>query len=77
MANWSEHKYPVMEQFLTVQGEGAHTGKSAWFHTLGWMRCRMRLVRCERKLGRGGPSQSELWCIGEAGSWSQVRRFVW
>tara|TARA_B100000768_G_scaffold176738_1_gene189902 strand:- start:16505 stop:17119 length:615 start_codon:yes stop_codon:yes gene_type:complete len=35
MANWSEHMYPVMEQFLTVQGEGAHTGKSAWFIRLG------------------------------------------
>ena len=35
MANWSDHMYPVMEQFLTVQGEGAHTGKSAWFIRLG------------------------------------------
>tara|TARA_Y100000385_G_scaffold286319_1_gene348091 strand:+ start:1109 stop:1723 length:615 start_codon:yes stop_codon:yes gene_type:complete len=35
MASWSEHMYPVMEQFLTVQGEGAHTGKSAWFIRLG------------------------------------------
>ena len=35
MASWSEHRYPVMEQFLTVQGEGAHTGKSAWFIRLG------------------------------------------
>ncbi len=35
MASWSNHMYPVMEQFLTVQGEGAHTGKSAWFIRLG------------------------------------------
>ena len=35
MASWSEYRYPVMEQFLTVQGEGAHTGKSAWFIRLG------------------------------------------
>ena len=35
MASWSDHMYPVMEQFFTVQGEGAHTGKSAWFIRLG------------------------------------------
>ena len=27
--------YPVMERFLTVQGEGAHTGRTAWFIRLG------------------------------------------
>ena len=27
--------YPVMERFLTVQGEGAHAGRTAWFIRLG------------------------------------------
>lgn len=30
-----EVTYPVMERFLTVQGEGAHTGRTAWFIRLG------------------------------------------
>jgi organic radical activating enzyme len=35
MANWRDHEYPVMERFLTVQGEGAYTGAAAWFIRLG------------------------------------------
>lgn len=35
MEAWREAKYPVMERFLTVQGEGAFTGASAWFIRLG------------------------------------------
>lgn len=35
MEAWREVKYPVMERFLTVQGEGAFTGASAWFIRLG------------------------------------------
>lgn len=35
MENWRDHTYPVMERFLTVQGEGAYTGASAWFIRLG------------------------------------------
>ena len=30
-----ETMYPVMERFLTVQGEGVHTGRTAWFIRLG------------------------------------------
>jgi len=34
MASWSDHMYPVMEQFLTVQGEGLiparARGSSVW-----------------------------------------------
>ena len=29
------NKLPVMEQFLTLQGEGYHTGRSAVFVRLG------------------------------------------
>ena len=28
-------QYPVMEHFYTIQGEGAHTGKAAYFIRLG------------------------------------------
>ena len=35
MANWRDQEYPVMESFLTVQGEGAYTGAAAWFIRLG------------------------------------------
>ena len=35
MANWRDQEYPVMERFLTVQGEGAYTGVAAWFIRLG------------------------------------------
>lgn len=35
MGDWSNVHYPVMERFMTVQGEGAHTGTSAWFIRLG------------------------------------------
>ena len=35
MANWRDQGYPVMERFLTVQGEGAYTGAAAWFIRLG------------------------------------------
>jgi organic radical activating enzyme len=35
MANWRDQEYPVMERFLTVQGEGAYTGAAAWFIRLG------------------------------------------
>ena len=35
MANWRDVEYPVMERFLTVQGEGAYTGAAAWFIRLG------------------------------------------
>ena len=35
MESWRDRTYPVMERFLTVQGEGAYTGTSAWFILLG------------------------------------------
>ena len=35
MANWRDQEYPVMESFLTVQGEGSYTGAAAWFIRLG------------------------------------------
>lgn len=35
MESWRNHAYPVMERFLTVQGEGAYTGAAAWFIRLG------------------------------------------
>lgn len=35
MESWRDRTYPVMERFLTVQGEGAYTGASAWFIRLG------------------------------------------
>jgi 7-carboxy-7-deazaguanine synthase len=35
MESWRDRTYPVMERFLTVQGEGAYTGVSAWFIRLG------------------------------------------
>ncbi len=35
MENWRDCTYPVMERFLTVQGEGAYTGAAAWFIRLG------------------------------------------
>lgn len=33
--HWEEVEYPVMEHFYTVQGEGAHTGRAAYFIRLG------------------------------------------
>jgi len=28
---------PLVEDFFTVQGEGWHTGKAAYFYPSGWM----------------------------------------
>jgi organic radical activating enzyme len=39
--------YPVMETFYTLQGEGAHTGKAAWFIRLGG--CDVGCVWCDVK----------------------------
>lgn len=39
--------YPVMERFLTVQGEGAHAGRTAWFIRLGG--CDVGCVWCDVK----------------------------
>ena len=35
---------PLMEEFYTIQGEGYHTGKAAYFYSCGWMRCWLSLV---------------------------------
>jgi 7-carboxy-7-deazaguanine synthase len=42
----SDH-YPVMEHFLTLQGEGFHTGRSAYFVRLGG--CDVGCVWCDVK----------------------------
>ncbi len=39
--------YPVMEQFYTLQGEGFHSGKAAWFIRLGG--CDVGCVWCDVK----------------------------
>lgn len=39
--------YPVMEAFYTLQGEGTHTGKAAWFIRLGG--CDVGCVWCDVK----------------------------
>ncbi|HSK14073.1 MAG TPA: 7-carboxy-7-deazaguanine synthase QueE, partial [Phnomibacter sp.] len=39
--------YPVMEAFYTLQGEGAHTGRAAWFIRLGG--CDVGCVWCDVK----------------------------
>ena len=39
------NKLPVMEQFLTLQGEGYHTGRSAIFIRLGG--CDVGCVWCD------------------------------
>jgi 7-carboxy-7-deazaguanine synthase len=41
------HTYPVMEQFLTIQGEGAHQGKAAYFIRMGG--CDVGCVWCDVK----------------------------
>jgi 7-carboxy-7-deazaguanine synthase len=40
-------KYPVMEAFYTLQGEGAHTGRAAYFIRLGG--CDVGCVWCDVK----------------------------
>jgi 7-carboxy-7-deazaguanine synthase len=40
-------KYPVMEHFYTLQGEGVHTGKAAYFIRLGG--CDVGCVWCDVK----------------------------
>jgi len=40
-------KFPIMEHFYTVQGEGAHTGKAAYFIRLGG--CDVGCVWCDVK----------------------------
>lgn len=42
-----EIRYPVMEQFLTLQGEGRFTGQAAWFIRLGG--CPVGCVWCDVK----------------------------
>ena len=39
--------YPVMESFYTIQGEGYHQGKAAWFLRLGG--CNVGCVWCDVK----------------------------
>ena len=31
LSDLSLNQYPVMEHFYTIQGEGSHTGKAAYF----------------------------------------------
>ena len=40
-------KYPVMEHFYTIQGEGVHTGKPAYFIRLAG--CDVGCVWCDVK----------------------------
>lgn len=40
MSKWMSVEYPLMEDFLTIQGEGTHTGKAAYF---------IRLAGCDVK----------------------------
>jgi 7-carboxy-7-deazaguanine synthase len=42
-----QHTYPVMEHFYTLQGEGVHTGKAAYFIRLGG--CDVGCVWCDVK----------------------------
>src|SRR3954470_5118406 len=42
-----ETSYPVMEHFYTLQGEGVHTGKAAYFIRLGG--CDVGCVWCDVK----------------------------
>lgn len=43
----NDTKYPVMEAFYTLQGEGAHTGRAAYFIRLGG--CDVGCVWCDVK----------------------------
>lgn len=43
----TQHTYPVMEHFYTLQGEGVHTGKAAYFIRLGG--CDVGCVWCDVK----------------------------
>lgn len=47
MANKTETSLPVMEAFYTIQGEGAHQGKAAYFIRLGG--CDVGCVWCDVK----------------------------
>jgi len=42
-----ENRFPVMEEFLSIQGEGAHSGKAAWFIRLAG--CDVGCVWCDVK----------------------------
>lgn len=44
--------YPVVEAFHTLQGEGAHTGRAAWFIRLAG--CDVRCVWCDSPQSWGG-----------------------
>jgi 7-carboxy-7-deazaguanine synthase len=43
----NNHAYPVMESFYTLQGEGAHAGKAAYFIRLGG--CDVGCIWCDVK----------------------------
>ena len=47
MENPGTHKLPVMEQFYTLQGEGMHQGRAAYFIRLGG--CDVGCVWCDVK----------------------------
>ena len=47
MVDLEEKQYPVMEAFYTLQGEGAHTGRAAYFIRLGG--CDVGCVWCDVK----------------------------
>ena len=67
---------PVMERFLTIQGEGAYTGTSAWF---------IRLAGCD--VGCAWCDVKESWDASRwptvgveelvAEGWGRGRRWSW
>lgn len=57
-------RLPVMESFYTIQGEGAHTGKAAYF---------IRLAGCD--VGCTWCDVKESWAVTE-GQWTDVDSIV-
>jgi 7-carboxy-7-deazaguanine synthase len=60
----TENKLPVMEAFYTIQGEGAHTGRAAYFIRLAG--CNVGCVWCDVK---------ESWEVNEA-QWQSIDQIV-
>ena len=66
--------YPVMEHFYTLQGEGLHTGKAAYFVRLGG--CDVGCVWCDVK-DSWDASKHPLMTTEEIVRWPYSRDHRW
>ena len=67
VTNIAEHRFPVMEHFYTIQGEGYHSGKPAYFIRLGG--CDVGCVWCDVKESWDA-AKHNVYDVNEITSWA-------